>query len=103
MLDPGDAVEVFRSYTARVQLAARRLPRSRAAVGASSAPRQVHRGGGRPVEVRRGRAKMSIQCPVLQGVCGPSVFFCGPPRLPVMLHIRAFVTIHTRATPQFRK
>jgi len=38
MLDPGDAVEVFPSYTARVQLAARRLPRSRAAVGASSAP-----------------------------------------------------------------
>ena len=38
MLDPGDAVEVFPSYTARVQLAARRLPRIRAAVGAWSAP-----------------------------------------------------------------
>ena len=38
MLDPGDAVEVLPSYTARVQLAARRLPRSRAAIGAPSAP-----------------------------------------------------------------
>ena len=104
MLDPGDAVEVFPSYTARVQLAARRLPPSRAAVGASSAPGKSVGGVGRPVEVRRGRAKMSIKCPVLRRGARSFGFLRSPPaRLPVLPRIRAIVTIRTRVTPQFRR
>jgi hypothetical protein len=60
-------------------LAARRLPRSRAAVGASSAPGKSVGGVGRPVEVRRGRAKMSIKCPVLQGGARSFGFLRPPP------------------------
>jgi len=49
-------------------------------------PRQVLRGGGRPVEVRRGRAKMSIKCPVLRrGVLSFGFLRSPPARLPCCL------------------